>query len=72
MESRVLFQMSAADSAGLMDSPAASRLGMHRAIFYSEERGEFEKFRPYQVPSDGWLAWVKSQFKLRQQTGTSA
>ena len=72
MESRVLFQMSAADSAGLMDSPAASRLGMHRAIFYSDERGEFEKFRPYQVPSEEWLAWVKSQFKLRQQTETSA
>ena len=72
MESRVLFQMSAADSAGLMDSPAASRLGMHRAIFYSEERGEFEKFRPYQAPSEEWLAWVKSQFKLREQTETSA
>ena len=65
MESRVLFQMSASDSSNLMDSPAASRLGAYRAIFYSEERGEFEKFRPYAPPSDEWLRWVKSRFEIR-------
>ncbi len=59
---RVLFQMSATDSSNLMDSAAASQLGMHRAIVYSDERGEFEKFRPYGVPSDEFFAAVSSAF----------
>ena len=54
-EMRVLFQMSAADSSNLMDSPAASRLGGHTAMFYSEERGQAEKFRPYGLPNPDWL-----------------
>jgi hypothetical protein len=52
---RVLFQMSAADSSNLMDSPAASRLGPHGAYFYSEEHGQAEKFRPYGMPGAEWL-----------------
>lgn len=56
---RVVFQMSVADSSNLIDSPAASKLGMYRALFVSEEEGRLEKFRPYGVPPDGWLAWVK-------------
>ncbi|MFG0293649.1 MAG: FtsK/SpoIIIE domain-containing protein [Phycisphaerales bacterium JB050] len=47
IENRVLFQMSSGDSTQLIDSPAASRLGPNRAIFYSEESGVIEKFRPY-------------------------
>ena len=47
---RILFQMSAADSAHLIDSPAANKLGVHRAIYFSEEQGIIEKFRPYGVP----------------------
>src|SRR5262249_17833521 len=31
---RVLFQMSAADSSHLLDSPLASRLGQNRALYY--------------------------------------
>jgi hypothetical protein len=62
---RILFQMSAADSANLMDSPEASRLGVHRALLYDEEQGEFEKFRPYGPPSSEWLAWVREQLELR-------
>jgi hypothetical protein len=61
LELRVLFQMSAADSSNLMDSPAASRLGVHRAIFYSEELGQAEKFRPYGVPSSAWLTWLQER-----------
>src|SRR5205085_6831454 len=45
-EMRVLFQMSAADSSNLIDSPLASKLGMHRALFYTEDQGRTEKFRP--------------------------
>jgi hypothetical protein len=62
---RVLFQMSASDSANLMDTPEASRLGIHRAILYDEEQGEFEKFRPYGPPAQEWLAWVAEQLAAR-------
>ena len=44
---RVLLQMGANDSTNLIDMPDASRLGMHRAILYSEETGTIEPFRPY-------------------------
>jgi S-DNA-T family DNA segregation ATPase FtsK/SpoIIIE len=60
-ELRVLFQMNATDSSNLMDTPEASRLGIHVAIFYDEGQGRMEKFRPYGLPSDDWLAWVKEQ-----------
>ena len=53
---RVLFQMSATDSSTLMDSPAASKLGRHRALFLHEEQERAEKFRPYGLPSAEWLA----------------
>ena len=59
---RVAFQMSAEDSANLLDSPLASKLGPHRALFYDEEEGRLEKFRPYGPPSAAWLEWVKGQF----------
>ncbi|QDU61447.1 FtsK-like domain-containing protein [Planctomycetes bacterium Pan216] len=51
-ESRILFQMSANDSSTLIDTPAAGRLGRHRALYVNEEQGIFEKFRPYGIPSD--------------------
>jgi S-DNA-T family DNA segregation ATPase FtsK/SpoIIIE len=57
--------MSAADSSNLMDSPAASRLGGHTAIFYSEERGEAEKFRPYGVPGRRYLEWAAGRMGER-------
>jgi energy-coupling factor transporter ATP-binding protein EcfA2 len=47
---RVLFQMSAGDSSNLIDSPAASRLGPFRGLYYQEERATIEKFRPYGLP----------------------
>jgi energy-coupling factor transporter ATP-binding protein EcfA2 len=52
---RVLFQMSAADSSTLMDTPAASRLGRNRALFLQEEQERPEKFRPYGVPPADWV-----------------
>jgi len=65
IEIRVLFQMNAADSSNLIDSPAASRLGVHRAILSDEAQGHLEKFRPYGLPSDEWLARVKEQLHRR-------
>lgn len=54
-EMRVLFQMSANDSASLIDSPKASSLGLHRALFYNEQEGYLETFRPYAPPEGGWF-----------------
>jgi hypothetical protein len=46
------------DSLNLIDSPVASKLGQHRALFYSEEEGRLEKFRPFALPSEEWLKKV--------------
>ncbi len=54
-EMRVLFQMSANDSASLIDNPKASLLGLHRALFYNEQEGYLETFRPYALPDDAWI-----------------
>ena len=54
-EMRILFQMSANDSAALADTPKASTLGMHRALLYNDQQGTLETFRPYAVPDKGWL-----------------
>ena len=62
-EMRVLFQMNATDSSSLMEAPDASRLGIHRAIFYDEGQGYSEKFRPYGVPTPEWLEWVAKQLR---------
>ena len=55
---RVIFQMSANDSASLIDSPKASNLGLHRALFYHEQEGYLETFRPYAMPDPGWVQRV--------------
>ena len=54
-EMRVIFQMSQNDSAALVDSPAASNLGLHRALFYNEHEGYLETFRPYALPGSEWV-----------------
>jgi hypothetical protein len=68
-EMRVLFQMSAADSSTLIDNPVANRLGLNRALYHSEDRGQPEKFRPYGLPSEEWLAWVKGRLHAREMAG---
>lgn len=60
-DNRVLFQMGAADSSNLIDSPIANQLGFHRALFFSEEQGLLEKFRPYAPLSEDWLALVSKK-----------
>ena len=57
-EMRVLFQMSANDSAGLIDSAKAGDLGLYRAIFHNAQEGYQETFRPYAQPSGEWLEAV--------------
>lgn len=62
---RVVMQMSAADSSNLLDSPAASKLRAFRALFYSDETGQIEKFRPYAMPSDAWLERIAKRGAAR-------
>jgi hypothetical protein len=62
-EMRVLFQMSAGDSASLIDAPNASTLGMHRALLYNDREGSIETFRPYALPGNDWIEEVAGQFK---------
>jgi hypothetical protein len=60
-EMRVLFQMSGADSTQLIDAPSAAKLGTNRALFYNEEEGVLEKFRPYALPEAAWLDEVAAR-----------
>ncbi|MEW5872343.1 MAG: FtsK/SpoIIIE domain-containing protein [Chloroflexota bacterium] len=55
---RVAFQMSAEDSVNLIDTPAASKLGSYRALIFDDDGGKLEKFRPYALPQEEWLAWA--------------
>jgi len=64
-DSRILFQMSASDSSNLIDSPEANRLGLYRALLFSEERGVIEKFRPYGPLETAWLGRLKSAWNNR-------
>ena len=69
-DNRILFQMSAADSSNLIDSPAANKLGYHRAMVYSEEQGVMERFRPYALADAEWLRLVHE--KLSAKVGATA
>jgi len=47
---RVLMQMSASDSASLVDSSIASTLGANRALLADDVEGTLQKFRPINLP----------------------
>ena len=61
-EMRVVFQMSATDSASLIEAPNASNLGLHRALYYNEREGSLETFRPYAQPDNGWIEEIARHF----------
>lgn len=65
IEMRVAFQMSAADSANLIDAPDAATLGLHRAVLFNEREGSLETFRPYALPDRGWLEEVAVQMPAK-------
>src|SRR5579883_3444590 len=69
---RVVFQMNVSDSSNLIDSPLASKLGLHRALFFNEEDGRLDKFRPYGLPAEGWLRRVQEQMQPRVAAKESA
>ena len=65
-ENRVLFQMSQMDSTQLIESQAAGRLGEKRAVVFCEENGRIEKFRPWGLASEEWLAEQANRLVERQ------
>jgi hypothetical protein len=52
---RVLLQMSMSDSSSLIDLPVAAKLGPQRAIYFTEDQGKVEKFRPYALPTPAFV-----------------
>ncbi|MEO7100283.1 MAG: FtsK/SpoIIIE domain-containing protein [Luteolibacter sp.] len=68
-EMRVLFQMSANDSSNLIDSAAATSLGLHRALFHNEHLGTLETFRPYAMPDDAWFDEIAAVEKSSGSAG---
>ena len=60
---RVLFQMSASDSASLIDAPDAATLGLHRALLYNDRESYLEVFRPYARPGNEWIEEVARHLK---------
>ncbi|MGB8168744.1 MAG: FtsK/SpoIIIE domain-containing protein [Chthoniobacteraceae bacterium] len=65
-EMRVVFQMSANDSASLIDSPKAGNLGLHRALLHNEAQGYDETFRPYSPPDGAWLDEIAGKLARRR------
>jgi len=69
-EARVLFQMSASDSASLIDNPDAATLGFHRAVYYNDREGYLETFRPYAQPDNEWIEEVEKFLARRNSAMT--
>ncbi len=65
-ELRIAFTMNAADSSNFLDTPIASRLGVHRGLLYREETGTITKFRPYGSPTTSWLDQVRNQLQSQE------
>jgi len=66
---RVVFQMGANDSASLIDSPQASGLGLYRALFYNEQEGSLETFRPYAEPDSAWMGDTLARLSASARVG---
>ncbi len=64
-DQRVMFQVGATDSSTLIDSPAAANLGPNRGLLFRDDRGTIEKFRPWSLPSESWLAAVGQMLEAR-------
>ena len=66
-ELRVLFQMSGTDSSQLVENPGCRETWPTACTFVQEETGTLEKFRPYQFPSNEWLADLSERLRARPQ-----
>lgn len=65
----VVMHMSAEDSSNVVDSPAPARLGLHRVIFTSVEKGWIERFRPPGLPALESLGQVSAHLHREQEVG---
>ncbi len=66
---KVLFQMSSNDSAQLIDTTAAADLGGNRALLHLDDIGSIEKFRPWAMPDEQWLAETAARLSGRRHKG---
>ncbi len=66
-DQRAIFQLGATDSSSLIDSPAASNLGPNRGLLYRDDRGTIEKFRPWSLPGESWLAGIGLRMADRER-----
>lgn len=65
---RVAMQMSEDDSASLINTPLANKLGHHRAFYYDEERaGQPEKFRPYALPGARFIREIGAKLTKKSK-----
>ena len=62
---RILFQMSATDSASVIDTGDAAELGPCRALLCREDRGTVTRFRPYGLPADDGRSELAAAFRGR-------
>jgi len=54
-ELKVLFRLNTDDSINMMDSVDAAKLKPNQAIYYNEDTGQTEKFKPFGLPDKNWL-----------------
>ncbi len=52
---RVLFRLNTDDSINIIDTPMASSLKQNQALFFNDDTGISEKFRPFSAPPFEWL-----------------
>ncbi|WP_153557251.1 FtsK/SpoIIIE domain-containing protein [Roseimaritima sediminicola] len=61
LECRLLGRLSAADSAGLIDTPDAADLSAATMLMYDDADGRLQKFRPCRLPAaDDVASWLRS------------
>jgi len=65
-DQRLLFQMSANDSATLIDSADANQLGPFRALLCRDDRGTMQPIRPYGWPPVEWLRGFAQTLRKRE------
>ncbi len=63
----VALQMSPNDSSNLIDTPAASMLGVNRGLLADMSQGRLEKFRPYGLPSVEWMRRCGERMDARRK-----
>jgi hypothetical protein len=68
---RAVGPMAAEDAVSLVDSPAAATLAPTQALLYDEAAGRVVRFRPFQVPSPGWIRALAAAAAPAGQRSTS-